>query len=290
MLVLLVLMIANCAFAMRSIYDTASPEAILAATDMAFVGTVMDASTRWANAERLMVSTDYVIDIETVTYDPEALFGGTKKDERLTLTLAGGELGERVSIIPGVPSFKIGETFIFLIQKANLGAVSPFVGASRGLYRIQSHDGVRRVYTYSRWPVTQKFFAEPSHAEDSAISLDEFVHDLAMALPRAKAISSLNLQSNIPIPPLLRDKVLTGDDIPKATPQNMPLDTGKPATPPKHDDTFNTGPAPRPLSRVLSDVGGIDQLYRATLHSEGLHSQYAFFWAPPNIPSIYRFS
>ncbi|MBL9189255.1 MAG: hypothetical protein JNK23_17365 [Opitutaceae bacterium] len=89
-----------------------------------------------------------------VTIAVEECVKGTAPRE-LTLTLAGGTLGDKSALIAGMPQFKVGDREILFVQ-GNGRLFCPLVGFYHGRYRVLTdattgHDYVAR---HNRTPLT----------------------------------------------------------------------------------------------------------------------------------------
>jgi hypothetical protein len=278
------------ASAIRTIYDGAAPEVILAITDMAFLGTVVDATPRLASPDHDMIATDFVIRLERLVYDPRQLLGTVSRGRTVTLTFFGGVLDDREIRIPGVPIPEVGQECIFLVQEENLGRASPLAGGNRGLYFVER--GTVDATVVDAWgvPVRSRFFSDGQVG--AVLRLDEFLADLAAALPRANADGSLVAPLHAPVAAPLQDEVFSGDQIPRATPANSGATTNS-------NDSAPLSGGPGVERGEDSPPPGDEGLTRPHAFSPPRDDQLgmwplpmkegsAFLWEPPNLPSIYN--
>jgi hypothetical protein len=105
--------------------------------DRVFVGTVKQVSSRWRDAGQHTIET-------LVTFsDVEPLYGSDGRD--VTLRFAGGEIGDVVESIAGMPRFNVGERAVIFARDA--AGVSPLVGFHQGGARIAGSGGEATVET-----------------------------------------------------------------------------------------------------------------------------------------------
>jgi hypothetical protein len=70
-----------------------------------------------------------------VTFDVHGTFKGRVPDGELTLRFHGGELADHEVVIPGMPRFEVGETYLLFVRN-NGTTASPVVGWFQGQLRI----------------------------------------------------------------------------------------------------------------------------------------------------------
>lgn len=286
LIVVLVLMmgLAGNAAAVRTIYDAESRETILAVSDAVFLAHLQETSTRWQTPDQKMIATDNTFFIEEVIYNSASRFADIRQGNPLSLTFAGGTLGDNTIQFTDVPTFDPDEIVILLIQDENVGSISPLVGVHRGLYRVRKENGALQVYDAFLNPITVPFFSTFPEGGGTPMELEEFLADLRSAVTRAHSDPSLLPQTNAQIPEQYRDKVFTGDQIPHSVPDN----TARPAS------TRGRLPRREPDGTDVPEAGANPE--NSDLDGEGIVNEtgtaggnkYAFLWGPPNLPSIFN--
>jgi len=93
-------------------------------------GRVVDVRGQWSDDRRFIES---VVSLDVM----RAMKGGTA--ERIAFTIAGGQVGRYVNVIPGAPTFAVGDmAVVFLTSR---GARLPITtGFTQGVYRVQRDD------------------------------------------------------------------------------------------------------------------------------------------------------
>ena len=281
---LLLLVVSGAAMALT--VRPVSPEQVLANSDMIVAGTVVKSDARWIDANQSMIGTDYTITLDRIIHDPDNLFGKKRAGESIVLTFAGGTIGEKWVAIPGLPKYEIGEQAIFFVDKKELHSISPLTGVTAGDCRVSRAGASAGKVIGPSGAVIEKTFFSSSRGVVGGFTLDEFVDEVARALPIAKADPQLLLTNEVEIPLALRDKVFTGNQIPAAMPVTGQSQepTGAPNALPATEGFPKTAPAP--LDHLEVPTGNTD------LHDlSGL--RYSFLWGPPdptsnyNIPQVY---
>jgi len=93
-------------------------------------GRVVDVRGQWSDDRRFIES---VVSIGVM----RGMKGGTA--ERLAFTVAGGQVGRYINVIPGAPTFAVGDlAVVFLTSR---GARLPITtGFTQGIYRVQRDE------------------------------------------------------------------------------------------------------------------------------------------------------
>lgn len=101
--------------------------------DVIFVGTVTDISTRLTNTGR-MVFTDVTFEnihlIARQDHVPE------KSSRKITLTFAGGKVGDLAVRVTGVPEFEIGQERLIFTRHDGQIYANPVIGGDQGLFEL----------------------------------------------------------------------------------------------------------------------------------------------------------
>jgi hypothetical protein len=99
--------------------------------DFIIVGTVVDKSTRWSDIRKIMVMTDYTVQVE------ENIKG--HNPGRIVISLSGGTVeGEGGVYVTDIPVLKVGERYVLFVydKERHFGAI---VGAYQGVFHVV-HD------------------------------------------------------------------------------------------------------------------------------------------------------
>lgn len=96
-------------------------------------GTVLDEQVR---VDGTMVWTDYTVEIDEV-------LRGTAREERMTISIGGGNAPERPMIVAGAPRLTVGETYVlFLAARGEKPLLVPTVGWGEGVFHVvRGEDG-----------------------------------------------------------------------------------------------------------------------------------------------------
>ncbi|MFN0157503.1 MAG: FlgD immunoglobulin-like domain containing protein [Bacteroidota bacterium] len=256
--------------------STMRPEQVLAQADVIVYGRVTGISSRWTGAGEAMIATDYAMEILSLAWDPERILGEKVVRDTMTLTFAGGQIGKKSVWIPGIPEFPIGETVILMIDRQNLGAISPLVGIYMGVYRT-SQQG--HVIDHTGASVTRSFFSS-TNDRPGGFSPSEFIQSIRSSIQRAKTDGMLNREEPRRNTPM--SNVFSGNQIPLPRPEH--IISGRNAdglrVTLEIENTNNDGPSSLPSLHTVED--GIP----ATV--EHINNDYGFQWGAPNIPSVFN--
>jgi hypothetical protein len=114
-----------------------------AQADMIFVGAVSEVRSQWADADALRIET-------FVTFaDLQILLGAPAPT--ITLSFAGGRMGDVVEAVAEMPAFAVGERVLLFAHEGRY--VSPIVGFHQGCFRVVESDGEPVVLNANGLPV-----------------------------------------------------------------------------------------------------------------------------------------
>jgi len=106
---------------------------VIKSSDVIFVGQVTDQQCRYGPNQN-MIFTDVCFEVQELMYQSQKAKLSSSND--ITLTFAGGQIGERGFSVSDVPSFETGEVYLICTRMDGETYASPIVGAYQGLYRI----------------------------------------------------------------------------------------------------------------------------------------------------------
>lgn len=116
---------------------------LVAMADIVLVGNVSQIRPQWQDP----VAKDFIESI--IILDSLEVMKGDVSSATYEIKIAGGELPPYSVQIPGAPTFKLNQRYVFFI-KDNMQAVFPFVGVHDGLFKVhQLSDGNTVVKTMS---------------------------------------------------------------------------------------------------------------------------------------------
>ena len=122
-----------------------SPEQVIFNSDIIFEGVVTAATPRWADGGQRNIVTDYTFRIDRRLRDDKGVLAQRAVGRSITLTFAGGEIGDRAVDVHGVPKFaRVNEHAFLCINSGNLGTLAPTLGMWHGVYRVAQRCGERR--------------------------------------------------------------------------------------------------------------------------------------------------
>jgi hypothetical protein len=99
---------------------------IIQRSEVIFVGQVLEKNVRW-NEKRNLIMTDYTMRVD------ELLKGAFGK-ESVVLSFAGGQLGEEIHQVSGIPELDVGEVSVLMIKDLNSPKMSPLTGTFQVRY------------------------------------------------------------------------------------------------------------------------------------------------------------
>ncbi len=276
-ILLCALLVASRAFALST--NPLTPEQVIARSEMVVVGTITEISTRWTVPTEAMIATDYKVRLDRIVHDPKHLFGVKNEGEIITLSFAGGQVGEKIVWVEDIPEFAVDETAIFLVDEENVGAISPLVGIDKGVYKISQGSPHSVVTDLHGVPVTKRFFSE-SVDKAAGFGLDEFVSELQRGLPIAASMPGLKADAKPEITDELRDLVFTGDQIPLTQPGPNFAAKGPATLPAEELYDREVPPSPDGHDKPIDAIG------------ESVHDRspldFTFLWGPPNLNSTFN--
>jgi hypothetical protein len=141
--------------------------------DVAFVGTVADVRSQWADPEQQRIETLATFAQLTPLYgDP---------GEEITLRFPGGEIEGMREEVAGLPRFRSGERVVLLVRRAP--AVSPIAGFHQGLFRVMDGPGGPQVQYAGTPPLFGGSGASldarsPDAAAENTVPLETFLNVL----------------------------------------------------------------------------------------------------------------
>jgi hypothetical protein len=111
--------------------------------DLIFVGTVESTSCR-LNNQRTMIFTDVVFgDVRTVHASQNSI---QKHAARVTLTHAGGRVGDAAIEVCDTPRFAVGKRYLLFMVDDGSAYASPIVGAAQGQFEVIADVGTNEEY------------------------------------------------------------------------------------------------------------------------------------------------
>jgi hypothetical protein len=171
-------------------------EEVLATADSVFIGTVIASESRATGPRGQIIVTDYQIRVERLLADD----GSIARDQHagvVTLTFAGGTIGERGMDVSGIPRLNAGDRAFFFVEAPARRSFSPLVGLYQGLYRIRTINGVERVThedaccTGGDGVVRVPMMSKLAPAAGNGFTADEFAAQITAALPKVRELPAL---------------------------------------------------------------------------------------------------
>ena len=154
-------------------------EELIQRSDLIFVGEVTAKNCR-RNALDTMIVTDYEFQIDEILFGEHA--GNT-----ITLTFAGGILGEEGQAVSGVPEFQLGEVVLFMKAASEVPLFSPLAGSWQGKYSAMKIAGKTLAFepTCGCCPISAR--GVPVLVNDDAVAFSDFVELVRQEIPVARS-------------------------------------------------------------------------------------------------------
>ena len=99
---------------------------VIQRSNMIFEGDVLEKKARWNEMGNLIV-TDYVFAVYDVLL-------GEVADAEITLTFAGGQIGDEGQSLSDVPEFNVGDHVLLMLEESDIPLLSPITGSDQGKF------------------------------------------------------------------------------------------------------------------------------------------------------------
>lgn len=169
-----------------------SREALIQEAGFIFSGQVIKKESHW-NVHKNLIVTDYTFSVDkNIFQDKPTQAAIAESPDWVTLTFAGGKIGDRVHTISEVPSFEMGERVLLMVEDVTTRYLSPIVGSNQGQFvakAIEGPDGIQQATTQESHIMQQ--------ADGSVIPFDIFVIDMEQEVKRVKSKMPLEIQMRI---------------------------------------------------------------------------------------------
>ncbi len=265
-----------------------SNEEVLATADSVFLGRVVGAQSRVTGPGGKFIVTDYQIQVERLLADD----GSIARDQQggvVTLTFAGGTVGERGMDVAGLPRLEAGDRAFFFVESADRRSFSPLVGMNQGLYPVVTIDGVERVTRKDgcaagpgdgavRVPLMSKL----APARGTGFTADEFAAQIEAALPKVRALPALRRTSVPQMDPSLRGRAFQGNDLPLCQPGSGPVAESASVV------LSHAAAVQSPVVAQRQMIEGAEADQTEVVTSSPYQARYGFFRAVPNLPIVYN--
>ncbi|GEM_PF-1049479 len=179
-----------------------APEQVVANADIIMQGVVVSATGRFVGATQRHIVTDYVFTVERVLRDEQQALAARTINGQVTLTFAGGTIGNAAVDAHGVPSFVVGERAFLFIKREYLGALAPTVGMWQGVYRVgPGAPGAERVTRVTSCcgasTIVESSFFSKTADRAGGFTVADFANEVARAVPLARGRQDLVLPSRV---------------------------------------------------------------------------------------------
>ncbi|HVN86820.1 MAG TPA: hypothetical protein VMW17_18470 [Candidatus Binatia bacterium] len=150
--------------------------ALAAEADQVFLGTVTSVHSDWADTGHREIET-------VVTFgDLTPLFG--VDTPTLSLRFSGGQVGDIIEHIPGMPQFAAGQRYVIFAQRS--AAASSIAGFHQGCFRVSGagSNATVEVRTYEQIGVAAdgRSVVGDAASATTAVALDAFLTDVRQRL------------------------------------------------------------------------------------------------------------
>lgn len=112
------------------------------AADVIFIGHVADVTPQYN--ERQMIVTKVTFDELQILRTSS--FAQLQSDGRITLTFAGGQVGDRGLTVCDMPNFTLGERVVIFARADGKNYINPMIGGPQGMFRLISDERATALY------------------------------------------------------------------------------------------------------------------------------------------------
>jgi hypothetical protein len=127
---------------------------IIKLSDVIFIGQVTDQQCRYGPNQK-MIFTDVCFEVQDViSLSQNAELPSLNE---ITLTFAGGIIGEQRVIVSDVPSFETGKVYLICTKMDGETYASPIIGSNQGLFHVVKDEisGITYPLVYGNRPISK---------------------------------------------------------------------------------------------------------------------------------------
>lgn len=256
-------------------------QAVRGSSDV-IVGTVISAASRWGDASKRWMLTDYVVEVEQV------VAGNLPSASRMTVTFWGGTIDGETQEIAGMELPAVGHRHVLMLRRNWAQSTgSPLVGLDQGLFRVRRDAATGRDIVLDRHrrplqrsPAGTPRLSQSSQAADT-VGLSEFVVWISNLPPGAdvSAIAAVDYNDPRVLRPLTLKPEPPGERLAAAGDHRRPTrePTRTAALPPSADD--RTGVVVGEPTTATSDRVGAQYTWRAPAWAPIVVNQFPSSWS-----------